>query len=211
MSCPTPTGPIQIRIAPSLSYLADPLITYLHTNPSYDNLVVGACIFAPENRRPNGDPPRLLLVQRAAAECGFPNLWEVPGGSAEATDPTIFHSIAREVFEETGLKLTRIVGAVGDGCEFTTGGNRKWKKLTFEIEVQEDSADAGHGMRDPSTDFHRRAKECRSSRQARPHRTSSIRMDYRGGPSPLGTWKDRHRGAEADYATSFSTTQAESW
>ena len=180
-------GLIQIRISPSISHLAVPLMTYLHNNPSYDNLVVGACIFAPGKTVPSGEPPRLLLVQRAAAECGFPNLWEVPGGSAEKTDPTILHSIAREVFEETGLKLTKVVGAVGDGCEFTTGGNGKWKKLTFEIEVEQDSpinpTDAGHGMRDPSTDFPRRTKGCRSaSRQARPHRTSSIQMGYRSGP-----------------------------
>ena len=151
MSCPTPVAPIQIRIPPSINHLAVSLTTYLHTHPSYGSVAVGACIFTSSNDEvPTGDSPRLLLVQRAAAERGFPNLWEVPGGGAEDTDPTILHSVAREVFEETGLKLTRFVCAVGDGCQFTTGGNCKWNKLTFEIEVQQNcsiiSTDTGDDM-----------------------------------------------------------------
>jgi len=86
-----------------------------------------------------------LLVQRAATERGFPNLWEIPGGSAEEDDPTILHSVAREVFEETGLRLTRFVRAVGDGIQFTTGRQKTWMKLTFEIEVQEDLCRAVNG------------------------------------------------------------------
>ena len=92
--------------------------------------------------------PRLLLVQRAATERAFPNLWEVPGGSSEGTDPTVLHSVAREVFEETGLHLTRFVRQVGKGVEFTSSSNivdengvlkprRVFLKLTFAIEVAE--------------------------------------------------------------------------
>ena len=49
--------------------------------------------------------------------------------------PQILHGLARELFEETGLKLTKILRAVGEGIEFKTGDRRLWMKLSFEIEV----------------------------------------------------------------------------
>lgn len=60
----------------------------------------------------------------------------------------MLHSVAREVFEETGLHLTRVVRQVGKGVEFTSSANtvdkngvlkprRVFLKLTFEIEVAE--------------------------------------------------------------------------
>lgn len=60
----------------------------------------------------------------------------MPGGSVDATDPTILHGLAREVFEETGLRFTTFVCQVGKGIEFMTGPRRRWMKLSFEIEVQ---------------------------------------------------------------------------
>lgn len=162
MSSPiTSPQPISIHIPPSLRHLAVPLSQFLSANPRYTSLVIGACIFAPQHQHQpttlpqSGDgrdgltsAPRLLLVQRAATERAFPNLWEVPGGSSEATDPTVLHSVAREVFEETGLHLTRVVRQVGQGVEFTSSSNivdqngvprprKVFLKLTFEIEVAE--------------------------------------------------------------------------
>lgn len=107
--------------------------------------------------------PRLLLVQRAATDA-FPNLWEIPGGSSEATDLTIFHSVAREVLEETGLHLKRIVQQVGEGVEFRSkkeivdeNGVSKPKKVyfkfTFEIEVTEFENELD-GLSDSSTSSH---------------------------------------------------------
>ena len=63
-------------------------------------------------------------------------MWEIPGGSVDLSDPTILHGLAREVFEETGLKLTRFVRGVGNGIEFTTGRRKRWMKLSFDIEVE---------------------------------------------------------------------------
>lgn len=155
----TPPQPISISIPPSLRHLAISLPQYLSENPQYDCLVVGACIFAPQHRsqlNSDSSSPRLLLVQRAATERAFPNLWEIPGGSSEVTDPTVLHSLAREVFEETGLHLTRVVRQVGKGVEFGSrpremnddgGGGVKprksFLKLTFEIEVAEFEASRG--------------------------------------------------------------------
>ena len=131
--------PIQIHIPPQLHHHAIPLSKFLDQNQKYRALAIGALIFSPAHlSSPVG--PRLLLVQRATTERAFANLWEVPGGAAELSDPTILHSVAREVFEETGLRLTRFVRQVGDGEEFSVSGKEKPKrclKLSFEIHVGE--------------------------------------------------------------------------
>ena len=140
----TTQTPISLNIPPFLSHLRVPLSTFLARNPRYQALAVGACIFFPpvsqEPLPASSQPPRLLLVQRAATEFAFPNLWEFPGGSSEASDPTVLHSVAREVFEETGLLVRRLNNLVGEGVEFVTGtGDNKntWLKLTIEVEVVE--------------------------------------------------------------------------
>ena len=154
MSSTVNATPLRIHIPPSLTRLAITPSEFLQENPTFANLAVGACIFAPlVNRQSGTASPRLLLVQRAATERGFPNRWEVPGGSAEVGDPTLLHSVAREVFEETGLRLTRFVRAVGDGIQFTTGKNDTWMKLTFEIEVQEDVSSSAAGTADGKSTF----------------------------------------------------------
>ncbi|KAI9871858.1 MAG: hypothetical protein M1830_002372 [Pleopsidium flavum] len=133
--------PISIHIPPDLYHLTIPLSTWLKQHPQYDRLVVGAFIFTSRSNDQAGtQQPRLLLVQRSKTERAFPNLWEVPGGSSELSDPTILHSLARETFEETGLRLTRFVRQIGPGVEFSTGTKqreKKWLKLSFEIEVAE--------------------------------------------------------------------------
>lgn len=125
--------PISIHIPASLSHLAIPLETFLKENPKYHMLAVGAFIFT----SPDQKPPRFLLVQRAATELSFPNLWEVPGGSSEFSDPTVLHSVAREVFEETGLHLTRFIRQIGKGIEFINSRKKQCLKLSFEIQVAE--------------------------------------------------------------------------
>ena len=140
MSTPASQKPISIHIPPDLQHLAIPLQKFLEQHPSYSCLAVGAFIFSISNGDSPSDHPRLLQIQRAASERAFPNLWEVPGGSSELTDPTILHSVAREVFEETGLHLTRFIRQIGSGTEFVTGPKSRpkpWLKLHFEIEVAE--------------------------------------------------------------------------
>lgn len=133
--------PISIHIPLDLYQLAIPLQTWLNQHPQYDRLAVGAFIFTRQSKGQSGtQEPRFLLVQRSMTERSFPNLWEVPGGSPELSDPTILHSVAREAFEETGLRLTKFVRQIGDGVEFNTGPKKrekKWLKLSFEIEVAE--------------------------------------------------------------------------
>ena len=139
--------PIQIHIPPSLAHLAISLPTFLSQNPQYTNLAVSSLIFAPSTIPASAT--RLLIVQRAPTERGFPNRWELPGGGCEVSDPTILHSLARETFEETGLRLNRFCRQVGYGDEFVTGygaREKKWCKLSFEIEVAElGEGDMRHG------------------------------------------------------------------
>lgn len=46
---------------------------------------------------------QLLLTRRSPQKESFPNLWAVTGGSVLAGE-TSLHAIAREVFEETGIR-----------------------------------------------------------------------------------------------------------
>ena len=128
----TTPNPIEIHVPPTLTAFTVPLSTFISTHPSYTNFVIGSFIFSPSHKQ-------LLLLQRAPTERAFPSKWEVPGGSIELSDPTILHSAARETFEETGLRMTRVVRQVGDeGVEFTTeGGSKRWLKMSLEIEVME--------------------------------------------------------------------------
>jgi len=152
MASNTSQQPIQIHIDPSLQEYAVPLSQFLQVHPQYQKLVVGSFIFyphiTPALSKPSGPAsdlpePRLLIVQRASTERGFPDRWEVPGGASELTDPTILHSAARETFEETGLMLTRLIREVGRR-EFMIR-SKKVLKLEFEIEVAEVQAHFHHG------------------------------------------------------------------
>ncbi|KAL8871202.1 MAG: hypothetical protein Q9198_007465 [Flavoplaca austrocitrina] len=145
---------ISIHIPPNLRSLRIPLSSFLAKDTQYARLVCSAFIFTPalSHRHHNfhaneaTTPPRLLLLRRSFTDTAFPNLWEIPGGSVDKEDPTILHGLAREVFEETGLRLTRFVRLVGEAIKWTTtegdgtvnkSKEIKWMKLSFEIEVAE--------------------------------------------------------------------------
>lgn len=74
---------------------------------SYDKLVVGALIF--DDRVP--DAPTVLLLKRAANERYYPNIFEIPGGRVEDSDPTIRDAVVREVLEKTSLQVEGIKAA----------------------------------------------------------------------------------------------------
>jgi 8-oxo-dGTP pyrophosphatase MutT (NUDIX family) len=68
----------------------------------------------------------------------MPNLWEIPGGACDFEDESILHGIAREVWEESGLKVTALKRQIGptDGQVFFTAKGLKICKFTFEVEVE---------------------------------------------------------------------------
>ncbi|KAI4643496.1 hypothetical protein J4E93_006506 [Alternaria ventricosa] len=99
---------------------------YLEQHPEYNCLVTGSIVFNKEGK--------LLIVQRAAEERAFPDVWEVPGGKVDDTDHTILHAAARELKEEAGLETTRILKKV---THFTfVDRTTTWLKLVFEMEVK---------------------------------------------------------------------------
>lgn len=49
----------------------------------------------------------MLIIQRALHD-SFGGYWDFPGGSLEPEDQTLLDGVAREVFEETGLHVSRI-------------------------------------------------------------------------------------------------------
>ncbi|KAN0086888.1 NUDIX hydrolase domain-like protein [Elaphomyces granulatus] len=125
-----------------LSSLAVPLKSWLNSHQEYQHLVVGAFVFAYGSKMhmhaaaTNDDynQPHLLLIKRADEDT-YPRCWEMPGGSVEQEDPTILDAVAREVREETGLQLTRLVEQIGGGL--VRRSKRITLRLSFEIEVND--------------------------------------------------------------------------
>ncbi|EWC46185.1 hypothetical protein DRE_04563 [Drechslerella stenobrocha 248] len=80
---------------------------------------------------------QLLVIRRSPAE-SHPGTYEVPGGGAEPPpiDATLLESVARELFEETGLVAKRIVRLIGSS-DFQTGKGYKCRKFNFQVEVQD--------------------------------------------------------------------------
>lgn len=77
---------------------------------------------------------KLLLLQRAADEDAYPNMYELPGGHAEEEDATILDTVARELLEETGLVASHIVCEFDGGFEYTSGKCIS-KQLNFLVNV----------------------------------------------------------------------------
>lgn len=120
----------------TLEEFAVPLANYLQTHPTLDGLVVSALIFHPgTSSAQSTSGRRLLLIQRAATD-GFPLKWECPGGGAESTDATILDSLCREVSEETGLKITKVLKKSDVLDEWITRQGGRWRKITFVVDVE---------------------------------------------------------------------------
>jgi 8-oxo-dGTP pyrophosphatase MutT (NUDIX family) len=84
-----------------------------------------------------GPEPRVLLLQRASAD-SFGDLWDYPGGTCDVEDATLLHGVAREVFEETGYRVSRFVGFVtrNDWVVMKrASGLRRVAKFSFIVEV----------------------------------------------------------------------------
>ena len=109
-------APTTFTSAPSLAVFRQPQRVILEGRPEYDGLAVGACVFDPTARdnddgaddggKPKGRD-RILLVQRAATD-SMPLLWEVPGGACDAEDESLLHAVARELWEESGLRARAV-------------------------------------------------------------------------------------------------------
>ncbi len=128
-----PSPPSSYVIDQSVESFADSQEAYLQRNPQYDALIVGAMVYNPAGK--------LLLIQRASHDY-MGSLWEVPGGAVDAADATVLDGLARELREETGLVLRRVIrpvrcGREAEGAVFSTRRGTSLCKFTFEVEVDE--------------------------------------------------------------------------
>ncbi|THC91958.1 hypothetical protein EYZ11_008574 [Aspergillus tanneri] len=65
----------------------------------------------------------------------FPDIWEVPGGTA-SQDETIIDCVVRELWEETGLRASAVERLTGEyECEINL---TKWKIFIFLVVVDND-------------------------------------------------------------------------
>lgn len=87
---------------------------------------------------------RVLLVRRAATD-SMPNRWEIPGGGCDVEDSSILHSLAREVKEESGMNISRVVDWV-DGSEYDpASGGIKTIGSEWDSMYLNDKVTKGHG------------------------------------------------------------------
>jgi ADP-ribose pyrophosphatase YjhB (NUDIX family) len=71
--------------------------------PPIDKVTVGADIIRMHTI------PRILLLKRNADELYYPDVFEMPGGKVYANDASVREAITSEVYEETKLRVARIL------------------------------------------------------------------------------------------------------
>ncbi|KAK0719073.1 NUDIX hydrolase domain-like protein [Apiosordaria backusii] len=98
--------------------------------PLLKHLATGALVFSQDDH--------ILLLQRAPDD-SMPLKWEIPGGACDLEDETVLHGLARELWEESGLLMTRAIELVARDVFLTRRGNTV-EKMTFEAEVQAPSS-----------------------------------------------------------------------
>ncbi|KAH8901740.1 hypothetical protein GQ53DRAFT_800992 [Thozetella sp. PMI_491] len=154
MPPPPPASGYHFTADDSLAPFAQTMKEHLAKNPQYDVVITGAVVFTPraasQTTQPECQRDRLLLLQRAAHDWR-PLTWEIPGGSVDTQDQSVLHGMAREVWEEAGLLVTRVVRLVGAGQTFTFNrdGGPRVIKYTFEVEVDGGAEDVPKVATDP--------------------------------------------------------------
>ena len=140
---------IEFNFHPSVSEFNVPVQSLLSSrkegqpNLKYGYIAAGALVV---DDSPN---PHILLIQRSAND-SMPNLWEVPGGGCDDEDPTILHSVARELREEAGLLATVVGPRVGDNHVFLTSSGKVVCKFNFLVSAKKDSEGAVDVKLDPN-------------------------------------------------------------
>lgn len=139
-------------VAPHLAEYNIPLPEFAASKPHLMDFVVGGLVYSQSLEKDNdatastSEKPvtRVLLLQRAATD-SYPGYWEGPGGMCERTDATLLAGVAREVFEETGLHVSKFVDliAIDEWVRILRNDLHRVAKFTFLVEVHEASKKAG--------------------------------------------------------------------
>lgn len=127
---PPPEGGFTFTYQPSVAGLNIDAKTFVSSRLLIAAAATGALVFS----RATGED-RVLLIQRAPHD-SLPLLWEIPGGACDWEDESLFHGVARELWEEAGLKMTNVVRQVGKEEGFIMRNGRAVAKVTFEVEVE---------------------------------------------------------------------------
>lgn len=122
-------------------------------HPFFDHVFISAAIFAhhPGTTTEGGITvrlcePRLLLLKRSAHDPnGYANRWEMPGGACTNENESILNGLAREVFFQTHLSVSRIVRQVDKGHLFSSEykvnpevpDDENWYKPCIEVQSME--------------------------------------------------------------------------
>jgi 8-oxo-dGTP diphosphatase len=93
-----------------------------------ERLVVGAVII--------DDAGRAFVHRRGPNRTLFPNCWDVPGGHVEPGE-TPLEALTREVEEETGWRLRRVIAELGE-MRWTGDDGVPRRELDYLIEVDGD-------------------------------------------------------------------------
>ncbi|CAL5873048.1 uncharacterized protein PFLUO_LOCUS7317 [Penicillium psychrofluorescens] len=128
-------------VAPHLEYFKQPLAAFTTARPEFDSFGVGAYTFSTCSRQDADHTPHILLLQRARTD-SMGGCWEGPGGAYEPEiDATLLDGVVREVLEESGLHVSRIVELVAVDSWLHTrrsdGTKERIAKYTFIVEVHE--------------------------------------------------------------------------
>ncbi|KAL2256107.1 hypothetical protein VTK26DRAFT_2176 [Humicola hyalothermophila] len=140
---PPPDGGFSFTWTSSVAPLHKSMKELLSTRTLIAHMATGALVFS----RATGTD-RVLIIQRAAHD-SMALLWEIPGGACDAEDQTLLHGLARELWEETGLRLKTVVRQVGPENTFFTRSGRVVSKVTFEVEVEGAGGGGGDDERLP--------------------------------------------------------------
>ncbi|KAL2155799.1 hypothetical protein VTH82DRAFT_541 [Thermothelomyces myriococcoides] len=127
---PLPEGGFKFTYEPSIAAFNIPAKSFIATRSLISGAATGALVFS----RATGED-RVLLIQRAAHD-SMPLRWEIPGGACDEEDETLLHGLARELWEETGMKLKRVVRQVGAEQVFLTRRGLAVSKVNFEVDVE---------------------------------------------------------------------------
>ncbi len=74
---------------------------------------------------------KILVVRRKSDDDFLPGAWELPGGGVEDGE-TIKQGAARELLEETGLKIDKVLGMF-DGFDYTTPTKLKIRQINYKV------------------------------------------------------------------------------
>ncbi|KAK4085513.1 uncharacterized protein Triagg1_503 [Trichoderma aggressivum f. europaeum] len=134
--------------SPSLAPLTthSPQCLSASSNPPINYLMTSVLVL---RSHPPSRQPQILLLRRHPAD-SYPLKWEPPGGSVDASDPTVLFAAARELHEETSLRNPHFhtwVAMARDGNLEGAEAMKSWgvrpeEELARDVEVKVDGGSA---------------------------------------------------------------------